>query len=108
MTRPDILNIEYFKQMANIIAVNIPVERIVLFGSQATGKIISESDVDLLIIQKDNESNRAVRRKVDALFRGRNFPLDIIVCRKEEYEMNLQAGHPLFIEIVRDGKILYE
>jgi len=108
MERLGILDIEFFEQMAKKIATNIPVERIILFGSQARGNIISDSDVDLLIIQKDIESNKVVRRKVDALFRGRNFPMDIIVCRKEEYDMDIQAGHPLFIEIFEDGKVLYE
>jgi predicted nucleotidyltransferase len=108
MERPDILNLDFFEQMAKTIAQNIPVDRIVLFGSQSTGNMFSDSDVDILVIQKENRSNKVVRRKVDALFRGRNFALDIIVCRKEEYEMNIQAGHPLFIEILRDGKVLYE
>jgi len=108
MKRPEILNFEFFEQMAKKIALNIPVERIVLFGSQATGKTISDSDVDLLVIQKANVPNKIVRNKVDELFRGRNFPMDIIVCRKEEYEMNIQAGHPLFIEILKDGRVLYE
>ena len=108
MERPDVFNMEFFKQMAKTIALNIPVERVVLFGSQATGSLSPDSDVDLLIIQKANTSNKDVRTKADALFRGRKFSLDIVVCRKEEYDMNIQAGHPLFIEILQNGKILYD
>jgi predicted nucleotidyltransferase len=57
MERPDILNIDFFEQMAKTIAQNIPVDRIVLFGSQSTGNMFSDSDVDILVIQKENRSN---------------------------------------------------
>lgn len=108
MDRPNILTQDFFEQMAKKIAQNIAVDRIVLFGSQSNGYVTLESDVDILIIQKENESNNVVRRRIDALFRGRNFPMDIIVCRKEEYEMNILAGHPLFLEISKEGRVLYE
>ena len=84
-------------------------EKIILFGSYARGDFNRDSDLDLLIIKDGKESSRLIRRKVDALLRGRRFPVDLLVRRSEEVEWNFKAQNPFYLHhIFRDGKVLYE
>ncbi|MBC8234097.1 nucleotidyltransferase domain-containing protein [bacterium] len=84
-------------------------EKIILFGSYARGDFTHSSDLDLFIIKDDEESSRMIRRKVDALLRGRKFAVDLLVRKPEEVEWNFRAQNPFYLyHIFRDGKVLYE
>ena len=84
-------------------------EKIILFGSYARGDFTQSSDLDLFIIKDDEESSRMIRRKVDALLRGRKFAVDLLVRKPEEVEWNFRAQNPFYLyHIFRDGKVLYE
>ena len=83
--------------------------QIILFGSQASGDVKADSDLDLFIIQSGNRSNRQVRREIDLLLAGRRFPLDLIVRKPEDVELNLQDRNPFYVyHLFGDGKVLYE
>lgn len=91
------------------IVSEIQPEKIILFGSYATGDFNNDSDLDLFIIKDDKESSEIMRRKVDDLLWGRRFPMDIIVRKTEEVEWNFRAKNPFYLyHIFKDGKILYE
>lgn len=84
-------------------------ERIVLFGSFARGETTDDSDLDLFIIQDSHQSNRVVRRQVEAILGGRRFGLDLIVRRPEEVARNLADNNPFYTQqLFREGKVLYE
>ena len=61
------------------IVSEIQPEKIILFGSYARGDYTQGSDLDLFIIKDSDEPSRMIRRKVDALLRGRKFSVDLIV-----------------------------
>ncbi len=46
------------------VAKKYGVEKIVLFGSQATGKATAESDVDLMLVSKKFEGQSSLKRPV--------------------------------------------
>ena len=54
-------------------------QKIVLFGSQATGDAESESDLDLLVVHDSKRSDREARLFLDRLFLQRRFGLDLLV-----------------------------
>lgn len=84
-------------------------QKIILFGSYARGDFTQESDLDLFIIDDSPESSRIVRRKVDALLWGREFPVDLYVRKPEEVEWNLRAKNPFYLQhLLKEGKVLYE
>lgn len=83
-------------------------EKIILFGSYARGDFNLNSDLDMFIIKDGKESSRIMRRKVEALFWGRRFPVDLIVRKTEEVEWNFRAKNPFYLShIFKDGKVLY-
>ena len=84
-------------------------EKIILYGSYARGDFHKDSDLDLFIIKDDEESSRMLRRKVDGLFDGRLFSLDIRVRKPSEVDWNFRAKNPFYLfHIFKDGKVLYD
>ncbi|HEY84521.1 MAG TPA: nucleotidyltransferase domain-containing protein [Chloroflexi bacterium] len=83
--------------------------QIILFGSQARGDAAPDSDLDLFIVQSGSGSNRQLRRELDMFLAGRHFPLDLIVRKPQEIELNLEDKNPFYIyHLFGEGKVLYE
>ena len=102
---PDLIN--YIVQK---IVREIQPEKIILFGSYAKGEFDKSSDLDLFIIKDDKKlTSSQIRRKVDALLRGRKFAVDLFVRKSEEVEWNIKAENPFYLyHIFGDGRVLFE
>jgi predicted nucleotidyltransferase len=84
-------------------------QRIILFGSYARGEATAASDLDFFIIHDSEQSNRVVRRQIEALLWGRRFGVDLIVRKPEEVARNLANGNPFYTQhLLGEGKVLYE
>jgi len=83
-------------------------EKVILFGSYAYGNPTPDSDVDLLVIVRTDESYRERYMRVVRALRPRLFPLDLIVKTPEEVEEALQTFSPFLREILTRGICLYE
>lgn len=83
-------------------------ERIYLFGSRAKGAARKDSDIDLLILadMEGTRRNRSIR--IRKLFPTRNFALDVLVFRPEEFERQKKLINSISSIVAREGKILYE
>ena len=82
-------------------------ERIILFGSYASGEPAPDSDVDLLIVMEDGERPAERRMAVSRLFRPRPFPMDILVYTPAEIQHALALRNPLLLEALERGRTLY-
>ncbi len=104
------MDTEYQRELNSITAQIIQKyrpEKIILFGSAARGEFHQDSDVDLLIIKKDTPLYGADRIRELSRLIDRNFPLDLLVYRPEEFEKRLEMGDPFLKEILKEGKVLY-
>lgn len=83
--------------------------KIILFGSQARSDAAPDSDLDLFIVQSGAGSNRRMRREIDMFLAGRRFPLDLIVRKPEDVELNLEDKNPFYVyHLFGEGRVLYE
>ena len=82
-------------------------EKIILFGSLASGEIHAGSDIDLFII-KQNVPEIGVNRvrQLEALIEYK-LATDFIIYRPDEVERSLQMRDPFVEHILQAGKILY-
>ena len=67
------------KNISDKIAVEYKPEKIILFGSFAWGKPTKDSDIDLLIVKKAEESSRKLAQEIDNSLFEREMPIDILV-----------------------------
>lgn len=83
-------------------------EKIILFGSHATGHASPGSDVDLLVVTERGESKR---KQVVALYRilqEIDAPKDIVVVRPEEFERFRDIPGSIIYPAAQEGQVLYE
>lgn len=84
-------------------------QKIILFGSYASGQAHSDSDVDLLIIKETTE--RFIERWVAVRHilsdPRRKVGLDVLVLTPQEVSERLARGDQFVAEIINNGKVLY-
>ena len=83
-------------------------EKIILFGSHATGHAHPGSDVDFLVITRHGESKRQVAVELYRALWDAGVSKDIIVVRPEEFERYRNVMGTIIYPAARDGKVLYE
>lgn len=82
-------------------------EKVILFGTLATGKVHEWSDIDLVVVEKTPLSFFQRLRKVRKLLRPK-VGMDVMVYTPEEFDQ-LCADRPFFRdEIVAKGEVIYE
>lgn len=95
------------REFSRRLAAEFHPERIVLFGSYASGTPTSDSDVDLLVVMPFE--GRSVNQSVEMRVRLRpEFPVDLIVRTPQAVKQRLEMGDSFMRDVLRDGKVLYE
>jgi predicted nucleotidyltransferase len=83
-------------------------DRIILFGSAATGGMTKDSDIDLLILDPAPGNRREESVRIRGAIGDVRFPVDVIVIATERFEAtkNIIGGiaHPAH----KYGRVLYE
>lgn len=83
-------------------------ERVILFGSHATGAAERESDIDLLIVKETDRRPTDRRIEVERLLFDRRIPLDILVYTPQELRDLYAAGSPFVEDVIETGRVLYK
>lgn len=105
----ELIRPELIQEVADKIATNFQPERIVLFGSYATGTPTPDSDLDLLIIMETDQVQRVKRAvPIHQLFRPKPCSMDILVYTPQEVAYWDGAFNHIVTEALSSGKVLYE
>ena len=82
-------------------------ERVILFGSYASGMATEQSDVDLLVVAESDLPRHKRSRELYRMIRPHRFAMDIIVYTPQE--MRSGSGTPVsFVsQVLREGKPVY-
>ncbi|MEK7795490.1 MAG: nucleotidyltransferase domain-containing protein [Candidatus Hydrogenedentota bacterium] len=103
---------EKIEAMAQAIVDEVDPEKIILFGSHATGHARPDSDVDLLIIEREpfgpHRSRWEELQRIRQLLRPFRVSKDILVFDLDEVETWKDSVNHILATSLRDGKILYE
>lgn len=99
------------REMVDVIVRERSPEAIILFGSRARGDAHADSDVDLLVIEKEPFSPQRSRRKVVARLQMalRELPLskDILLYSRAEFDHWRNSLNHLLGRAGREGRVLY-
>jgi predicted nucleotidyltransferase len=95
------------KVVERILAVSKP-ERIILFGSGATGLMTRDSDLDLLVIERDFKSQREESTRLRRALGDLGIPIDVFAMTPERFEETKGVVGGLAYPANRYGKVIYE
>jgi predicted nucleotidyltransferase len=84
-------------------------QKVILFGSYASGNVRPDSDLDLLIIKDTAERfiDRGVTVRRVLADPQRLLPLEILVLTPQEVTERLAVGDQFLTEILEKGRVLY-
>ena len=87
-------------------------ERIILFGSRARGDARPDSDLDLLVVEREpfagsRSRKQELKRIRRALWRFR-VPIDVLIYSRDEIEEWRSSAHHVIGRSLREGVTLYE
>lgn len=106
-----VLDKKFEKEITEItgkIVKNYKPEKIILFGSAASGNLTTDSDADFFIIKRTEDDFFKRCINVRRIIRDKGIPVDIIVYTPEETKKRYNMGDFFVREILDEGKILYE
>ena len=83
-------------------------QRVILFGSAATGEMNSDSDIDILVLQSAPVNAREESVRLREALRGLRCPIDIIVMALERFEETKDVVGSIAYPANKYGKVLYE
>jgi len=109
------VTLDVIDEVSRRIAENIHPQKIVLFGSQAKNTPSRHSEIDLLVIVKDQNHLASLKKRerygeILKLFPHKGFGLDVIVLTEKEIERvaaENEGEWDLILEILKDGKTIY-
>ena len=92
------------------------IEKVILFGSYAYGTPDKDSDLDLVVVTKQESIPASFKEKMDIdiainhyiMDYCRKFPIDLIIYTKGTYKMFVEKNSSFSKKIVKEGVILYE
>lgn len=95
-------------EAAKILVDAVHPRKIILFGSYAHGKPTEDSDVDLLVIERDLPDKLDEMVRLRRLLRPLRIPVDVLVYSEDEVrEWGHLPGTALYWAL-KQGKVLHE
>jgi uncharacterized protein len=97
------------QRAAAILRQKFPVDRLILFGSKARGDDKADSDIDLLVLTRDEVNWRQHDEMIHSVF---NLQLELgvmlspVIIPAEEWEHGVSQALPLRKEVDREGVLV--
>lgn len=103
---------DWLRTMVNFVIDEVHPEKVVLFGSRARGDAREDSDVDLLIIEREPFGpNRSRNREAGRLYRrlaGFGIAKDLLLYSQGEVGEYAHSVNHVVARALREGRVLYE
>ncbi len=95
------------EMVRRIVAAADPV-KVILMGSHARGTARPDSDVDLLVIQRDPVAQRQEVVRLRRLLRDFRVPIDIVVVGQSFAQRYWDIPGSVLYPAFREGRVLYD
>ena len=82
-------------------------EKVILFGSYASGDASENSDLDLLVVKQTNEEPVARAAGIRKELRDFILPIDILIYTPDEIERDKDRKCTFIHNVLKSGRVLY-
>ncbi|MGA9624263.1 MAG: nucleotidyltransferase domain-containing protein [Bryobacteraceae bacterium] len=83
-------------------------DRIILFGSAATGQMTKDSDIDLLVVEPEPANARDRSVSIRRALGDVEYPVDVIVMSSARFEETKNIIGGIAYPAQKYGRVLYE
>ncbi len=83
-------------------------DRVILFGSAATGEMTADSDLDLLVVESQVSNTRQESTRLRAALEDVPFPIDVIVMSRQWFDETKDIIGGIAYPAHKYGRVLYE
>ena len=83
-------------------------DKVILFGSAATGNMTRDSDIDLLIVEPQINDRRDEYVRIRRSLRGIEYPFDIMLITTQWFEDSKDVVGGIAYPAHKHGKVVYE
>lgn len=83
-------------------------DKIILFGSAATGKMTRDSDIDILVVEENPKDRRRESVEIGDALRGLGFPFDVLVIATDWFEASKTVIGGIAYPANKYGKVIYD
>lgn len=93
--------------VARIVQAAQPV-KVIVFGSQARGAGGRDSDLDILVVERDVKDRLAEMIRLNSVLKGLILAVDILVIGQAEFEEWSETPGSVYYAARREGQVVYE
>src|SRR2546421_12338237 len=83
-------------------------DRIILFGSAASGTMTADSDLDLLVVQSQPGNPREESVRIRRALGEVGYPIDVVVISTDRFEETKEIFGGIAYPAHKYGRVLYE
>lgn len=102
------VNAETTRQIVRRILAACEPDRVILFGSAATGQTTRDSDIDLLVVERQVVDPRGEALRIRRALSGLPFPFDVVVMSRDRFEETREVIGGIAWPAARYGTVIYE
>lgn len=96
------------REVTRRIVETVRPQRIVLFGSAASGKLTPDSDLDMLVIMRGPVHRRKVAQQIYRNLHGVDLPVDVVVVTEEDVHQSTSGGYSIIKPALEEGRVVYD
>lgn len=95
-------------EIVNKIATLYSPDKVILFGSYASGNANENSDLDFIIVKNTDMPKHKRGVELRRLLFGSLVPMDLKVYTPSEFDMELKYKYSFLNSAIKNSKLLYE
>lgn len=99
---------ESLKKALDIIIKTAQPEKVILFGSRASGNFTSQSDYDLIILKKGITHTRELAGTIYKNLNNIGAPIDLLVVDYDKFNQLKNDPYLVYYEAEKNGTVIYE
>ncbi len=96
------------EEISQQILSRINPQKLILFGSHAKGNQTTDSDFDLIVVNKTDLPKHKRSSEIRRLFYRKLIPMDVKVYTPEEFEQERLNKFSFLNSALKESKVLYE